>query len=237
MVLTALLTLKRVADDYEVIVVNDGSTDHTPQLLEELAQCYSEVRVIHHFKNAGYGGALRTGIAESRKDLIFYTDGDAQYDVRELEKLLPLITDEVDMVNGYKMSRSDPFYRWLLGTMYRLFTRLFFGINLKDIDCDFRLMRRSIFDKISLKSNSGTICVEMVKKIEAGGFRIREVPVHHFYRAYGKSQYFTFKRLLRTVVDLSKLWIELFIHQPSRSVAEPLPASKTFQVVKRNNTF
>ena len=116
MVLTALLTLRRIADDYEVIVVNDGSQDHTPQLLEELASCYPEVRVIHHLKNAGYGGALRTGIAQSRKELIFYTDGDAQYDVRELEKLLPLMTEGVDMVNGFKISRSDPFYRSLLGT-------------------------------------------------------------------------------------------------------------------------
>ncbi len=238
MVLTALLTLRRVADDYEVIVVNDGSKDHTPQLLEELAKRCPEVRVVHHLKNVGYGGALRTGIAQSRKDLIFYTDGDAQYDVRELEKLLPLMTDDVDMVNGYKISRSDPFYRGLLGTTYRLLTKFFFGIRLKDIDCDFRLMRRTIFDQISLNSNSGTICVEMVKKIEAGGFRIREVPVHHFYRSYGKSQYFTFKRLMRTVIDLSRLWIELFVHQPSRPAAvEPPAAPKVIRVVKRNNTL
>lgn len=239
MVLTALLTLRRIADDYEVIVVNDGSQDHTPQLLEELARCYPEVRVIHHLKNAGYGGALRTGIAQSRKELIFYTDGDAQYDVRELEKLLPLMTEGVDMVNGFKISRSDPFYRALLGTTYRLLTKLCFGIRLKDIDCDFRLMRRSIFDKVSLRSNSGTICVEMVKKIEACGFTIREVPVHHFYRSYGRSQYFTFRRLFRTVIDLSKLWYELFLSQsppPAEVVRDPdaLP-SKSMRVIKRNN--
>jgi glycosyltransferase involved in cell wall biosynthesis len=239
MVLTALLTLRQVTDDYEVIVVNDGSQDHTPQLLEELASCYPEVRVVHHLRNAGYGGALRTGIAQSRKELIFYTDGDAQYDVRELEKLLPLMTDGVDMVNGYKISRSDPLYRSILGTTYRLLARFFFGIRLKDIDCDFRLMRRSIFDKISLKSNSGTICVEMVKKIEAAGFAIREVPVHHFYRSYGRSQYFTFRRLFRTVIDLSKLWCEFFIRQPApdaKALQEPEQlAAKAVQTAKRSN--
>lgn len=238
MVLTALLTLKRLTDDYEVIVINDGSQDHTPDLLEELAQLYPQVRVIHHFKNTGYGGALRTGIAQSRKELVFYTDGDAQYDVRELEKLLPLMTDDVDMVNGYKISRSDPFYRSLLGTMYRLTTKLFFGIRLRDIDCDFRLMRRSIFDRISLKSNSGTICVEMVKKIEASGFRILEVPVHHFHRSYGKSQYFTLRRLLKTLTDLTKLWYELFIShsaQPAGGIKASRPAgvSEAINVAKR----
>jgi glycosyltransferase involved in cell wall biosynthesis len=241
MVLTALLTLSRLTDDYEVIVVNDGSQDHTPQLLDELAKCYPQVRIVHHLKNIGYGGALRTGIAQSRKELIFYTDGDAQYDVRELEKLIPEMTEGVDMVNGYKKSRSDPFYRWLLGAMYRLLTKLFFGIRLKDIDCDFRLMRRAIFDKISLNSKSGTICVEMIKKIEASGFQIREVPVHHFYRSYGKSQYFTFRRLLRTVIELSKLWLELFVCQPSQAAIapreiEPVAASKPMGMAKRNNT-
>lgn len=238
MVLTALLTLRRLTDDYEVIVVNDGSQDHTPQLLEELARLYPEVRIIHHVRNSGYGGALRTGISQSRKDLIFYTDGDAQYDVRELEKLLPLMAEDVDLVNGYKISRSDPIYRALLGTLYRLLTKLFFGIRLRDIDCDFRLMRRGIFDKISLKSNSGTICVEMIKKIEAGGFRIREVPVHHFYRSYGKSQYFTLKRLFRTLVDLSRLWYELFISHSARPVvdsAKPGGSPTPIQIVKRKN--
>ena len=109
-------------------------------------------------------------------------------------------------------------------------TKLFFGIRLRDIDCDFRLMRRSIFDKVSLRSNSGTICVEMVKKIEASGFTIREVPVHHFYRSYGKSQYFTFRRLLRTVIDLSKLWYELFISQPPS-----LPRSSTTLIICPRN--
>lgn len=240
MVLTALLTLRRLTDDYEVIVVNDGSQDHTPQLLEELAELYPQVRVIHHRENVGYGGALRTGIAESRKELIFYTDGDAQYDVRELEKLVALMTEDIDMVNGYKISRSDPLYRSLLGTVYRLTTRFFFGIALRDIDCDFRLMRRSIFDRISLKSNSGTICVEMVKKIEASGFRIREAPVHHFYRLYGKSQYFTFRRLLKTVVDLSELWYELFIShsaQPVKliKVSGPTSAREPVRVMKQNH--
>lgn len=239
MVLTALLTLRRISDDYEVIVVNDGSRDHTAGLLSELADKYPPVRVVDHERNRGYGAALRTGIAQARKEFVFYTDGDAQYDVRELEKLVPLMTDDVDMVNGYKIGRSDPLYRAVLGTIYRIVTRAVFGIRLRDIDCDFRLMRRSIFDRIRLQSDSGTICVEMVKKIESAGFRIRETPVHHFHRSYGKSQYFTIRRLARTVIDLTRLWIDLFVRKPSEA---PEPPSGIFerrdsseQAVRRTN--
>ena len=209
MVLTALMTLRQLTGDYEVIVVNDGSSDYTPEVLDELASRYPELRVIHHEQNRGYGGALRTGFGSATKDLIFYTDGDAQYDPRELTQLYDVWSDQVDFVNGYKISRSDPLHRTIIGRVYHWAVKLAFGLRLRDVDCDFRLMRRSIFDKVRLKSDSGVICVELMKKVQDAGFRISEVPVHHFHRAYGKSQFFNFRRIWRTGKQLWALWWEL----------------------------
>lgn len=209
MVLTALMTLRELTDDYEVIVVNDGSADYTADVLDELARRYPELRVIHHPKNRGYGGALRTGFGSAGKDLIFYTDGDAQYDPREMTRLYDVWSNEVDFVNGYKISRSDPLHRIIIGRMYHWMVKLAFGLNLRDVDCDFRLMRRSIFDRIELKSDSGVICVELMKKVQDAGFRIAEVPVHHYHRAYGKSQFFNYRRIWRTGQQLWALWWEL----------------------------
>jgi glycosyltransferase involved in cell wall biosynthesis len=209
MVLTALMTLRTLSDDYEVIVVNDGSADYTAAVLDELADRYPELRVIHHEQNQGYGGALRTGFSSATKDLIFYTDGDAQYDPREMTRLYDVWSDKVDFVNGYKISRSDPLHRVVIGRVYHWTVKLAFGLRLRDVDCDFRLMRRSIFDTVHLESDSGVICVELMKKVQDAGFRIAEVPVHHFHRAYGKSQFFNFRRIWRTGVQLLGLWWEL----------------------------
>jgi glycosyltransferase involved in cell wall biosynthesis len=209
MVILADRTLRDLTDDYEVIVVNDGSGDHTPHVLAELEAVYPRLRVIHHPKNRGYGAALRTGFASATKDLIFYTDGDAQYDVRELSLLVPLMTDAVDIVNGYKISRSDPLHRRFIGSVYCWVVKLTFGIRIRDVDCDFRLVRRECYERVQLDSSSGTICVEMIKKFQRAGLRFAEAPVRHFHRAYGKSQFFNFKRLFRTFVDLSGLWWRL----------------------------
>jgi glycosyltransferase involved in cell wall biosynthesis len=212
MVLSALLTLRELTDDYEVIVVNDGSADYTPEILNELARVYDRVRVIHHEHNKGYGGALRSGFASATKELVFYTDGDAQYDAHELKLLYPALVEGVDMVNGYKISRSDPWYRTVIGRIYHWIAKLAFGLRLRDVDCDFRLMRRAIFDKVHLESNSGVICVEMMKKIQDAGFKIAEVPVHHYHRAYGRSQFFNFSRTFRVGLDLMRLWAKLVLH-------------------------
>ncbi len=210
MVITALTTLQGLCDDHEVLVVNDGSWDYTPEVLEELARVYpGRVRVIHHPKNRGYGAALRTGFANARKEWVFYTDGDAQYDPREMTKLVEALAPGVDVVNGYKISRQDPWYRIVIGRLYHHLVRLAFGFKLRDVDCDFRLIRRDIFDAVPLESDSGTICLEMIKKFQDRGYRFAEVPVSHYHRAYGRSQFFNFGRLWRTAVQLTHLWWKL----------------------------
>ena len=213
MVVTTLMTLREVAEDYEVIVVNDGSGDYTRELLNELEGIHApRVRVIHHPQNRGYGAALRTGFAAARLDWVFYTDGDAQYDPRELRQLVGkcvALGEQVEVVNGYKISRNDPWYRLIIGRMYHHFVRTMFGFKLRDVDCDFRLIRRSVFDTVPLRSDSGTICLELVKKCQDAGFRFAEVPVHHYHRAFGQSQFFNFRRVWRTLIQLFGLWHDL----------------------------
>ena len=213
MVLSAMLVLEDLTDDYEITVVDDGSSDQTPQILDRLAADYEHVRVIHHPKNRGYGGALRTGFASATKDYIFYTDGDAQYDVRDLRKLYPLLEEGIDMAQGYKISRNDPWYRKLIGRIYHNMVKIAFGLKLRDVDCDFRLIRRGVFDQVHLTRDSGVICVELMKKIQDYGFVIKEGPVSHYHRVYGKSQFFNFGRVWRVGIDLIKLWMELEVRK------------------------
>jgi glycosyltransferase involved in cell wall biosynthesis len=216
LVLGAVAAARRLTPDFEVIVVNDGSVDSTPEIVDELARQYPEVRAVHHAKNRGYGGALRSGFASATREFVFYTDGDAQYDPTEVRLLWERMDDGVDLVNGYKISRSDPLHRILIGRIYHHTVRLLFGLKVRDVDCDFRLMRRSIFDRVVLEKDSGVICLEMMKKIQDAGFRIAEVPVHHYHRAYGRSQFFNVRRIIRTGWDVMKLWVALVIRQEHR---------------------
>jgi glycosyltransferase involved in cell wall biosynthesis len=212
-VIRAVTTASRITPDYEVIVVNDGSADATAEILEELARIYPTVRPVHHGKNRGYGGALRTGFETASKEFVFYTDGDAQYDPAEMALLWKAMSPDVDWVNGYKIHRSDPLHRIIIGRLYHHIVRILFGLKVRDVDCDFRLMRRSIFEVVHLEKSSGVICLEMMKKFQDAGFRVAEVPVHHFHRAYGKSQFFNYRRLYRTAIDVFKLWYALVIQR------------------------
>jgi glycosyltransferase involved in cell wall biosynthesis len=209
--LVAHMTARALTDDYEIIVVEDGSPDHTGALLDEMALAFPWLKVVHHPQNRGYGGALRSGFATASKDLVFYTDGDAQYDPRELSRLWEALTPGTDFVNGYKIGRSDPVHRIVIGRVYHWFVKMWFGLRLRDVDCDFRLMRRAVLDKVVLDRSSGVICVELMKKVQDHGFRIAQVPVHHFHRSYGKSQFFNFPRVARTLMDLARLWVALVV--------------------------
>lgn len=204
----ALAVLPTLADDYEVIVVNDGSSDRTAEVLEEIARREPRLRVVHHGVNRGYGAALRTGFASATKELVFYTDGDGQYDVKELAQLRPLLVPGVDIVNGYKIQRADRWRRKAIGAAYNRLTHLLFSIPIRDVDCDFRLMRRGAFDGIELISSSGSICVEMVHKLHRAGRTFAEQPVRHYPRAHGRSQFFTLRRVGRTALELFGLWLK-----------------------------
>lgn len=210
--------------DFEVIVVNDGSQDHTGQVLEQLREQYGpQLRIITHPENRGYGGALRTGFASATKDLVFYTDGDGQYDVAELPLLLARLRPGVGLVNGYKTERNDPWHRIFIGKVYNQFARFLFRIKIRDIDCDFRLMQRDVVQQINLISTSGTICVELVRKIEISGCQVEEVGVHHYPRLHGKSQFFRVKSLLTTFSQLIRLYVRTVL---TVALAAGLPVEK-----------
>jgi glycosyltransferase involved in cell wall biosynthesis len=214
LVITSIKVAATLTDDFEVIVINDCSEDDTAKILDELARIYPDrVRIVHHETNRGYGGALRTGFATATKDFVFYTDGDGQYDPTEVTLLWEKMAADVDWVNGWKISRSDPLHRIIIGRIYHHIVKLLFGLKVRDVDCDFRLMRRRIFDVVRLEKNSGVICLEMMKKFQDAGFRVAEHPVHHYHRAYGKSQFFNFPRIYRTVIDVMKLWWLLVIRK------------------------
>jgi glycosyltransferase involved in cell wall biosynthesis len=208
---TAAEEMRKVTEDFEVLVVDDGSKDETAIILDRLAAALPYLRVIHHERNLGYGAALISGFTNAKKDLVFYTDGDGQYDVREMHNLLAQLGPNIDLVNGYKIKRADAWYRIVIGATYRRLMRWAFHLSIRDVDCDFRLFRRYIFQTISLESRSGVICVEMAKKFERAGFRMAEVPVSHYPRLHGRSEFFRVRHLAYTFKGLLKIWWTLVI--------------------------
>ncbi|MCL4402880.1 MAG: glycosyltransferase family 2 protein [Acidobacteria bacterium] len=223
LVRNAFSVLQTCTDDFEVIVVNDGSRDETGVRLAELqAELGPRLRVITHECNRGYGAALRSGFEAARKHWVFYTDGDGQYDICELPLLVRRLRPPIGLVNGYKLQRHDPWHRVCIGRLYNTFARTLFRIRLRDIDCDYRLIRRDLLEDIELRSTSGTICVELVRKLELSGCGIAEVGVHHYPRLYGRSQFFRIRSLLVTFSQLMRLYNNLVVRPTLKTYASRL---------------
>ena len=195
----------------EVIVVNDGSSDGSGELLDTMTTDRPWLHVVHHPHNRGYGQALISGFGAARNDWIFYTDGDAQYDAREAAVLVPLATSSIDIVQGYKVGRGDPWYRKAIGRFYHHVVKLMFGLRVRDTDCDFRLFRRRLFTDAGLTSSTGVICVEMMFRFQHGGARFVQAPVHHYFRPHGSSQFFRLPAIARSVLQLLSLWWRVVI--------------------------
>jgi glycosyltransferase involved in cell wall biosynthesis len=179
MVEDVIQVMDTLADDYEVIVVDDGSGDGTGEVVKSLAQQYPQVRLVQHEVNQGYGAAVFSGLTSASKNLVFFTDSDRQFDLREIKKLLALI-GEADLVVGYRTPRRDPFMRKLNGWGWSALVTLLFGYTARDIDCAFKLMRRQVIEHIKDKvaSRGATFSAEFLVRARRAGFRIREVSIH-----------------------------------------------------------
>jgi len=176
--------LSRYFKDWEIIVVDDGSTDNTKDKVEGLAQEDKRIRVISHAKNFGYGGALRTGFREAQFKLVFFSDSDGQFDMEEISLLLPCL-EKADIVTGYRVTRADPFHRVLNALLYNWLVRAIFAIKIRDINCAFKFIKRNVLQTISLESNGALINAELLYKAKRNRFKIVEVPVHHYPREKG----------------------------------------------------
>ncbi|MFP5263012.1 MAG: glycosyltransferase family 2 protein [Blastocatellia bacterium] len=194
--------------EWEVIIVDDGSVDDTGRIADRLAgEDPAHVRVFHHSPNLGYAEALKTGFANARHALIFYTDSDNQFDVREIKNLLPLIED-ADIVTGFRIYRFDPLTRLVLSWGFNLLVRVIFGINVRDIDCAFKLYRREVFDKVTIESKKFFVDAEVLAKAKYFGFRMVEIGVRHYPRPAGRSTVRP-THVLSTLRELARIWVNI----------------------------
>ena len=205
--------LEGVVDDFEVIVVNDGSQDDSLAVLQQLASEFPRLRIIDHEINRGYGGALLSGFAASTKDWVFYTDGDAQYDAAQITRCIAAVGDDTDVVQGFKIGRGDPWHRKVLGRVYHHVVKVLFRLKVRDTDCDFRFIRRTVLDKVTLRSHTGVICVEMMCSFQRVGAQFVQVGVSHFARPHGSSQFFRLPAIGRSGVQLMHLWWRLMVRR------------------------
>jgi len=199
-----LEVLEEISGDYEVIIVNDGSTDATGEIADCLARENEHIKVVHHPHNRGYGGALQSGFRTAGKEWVFYTDGDGQFDIRELPGLLDL-TDGYDIIACYRMNRQDRWLRRLNGWAWNKLVGFVFGLKIRDIDCAFKLYRREIFDRIKMFSEGALIDTEILARAKQAGYSIVQRPVRHLPRQTGQQSGGNILVILRAFGELFKL--------------------------------
>ncbi len=200
----ALDVASRISDDYEIIIVNDGSKDRTAEIADRLSRENPAIRVIHHEINKGYGAALQSGFKNATKELVFYTDGDGQFRIEEITKLLPLI-EKYDIVSGYRIDRQDPFIRKVNAFLWGVLVNALFKIRVSDVDSAFKLYRRKIFDEITLTSQGALIDTEILAKAKAKGYTLIEVGVNHYPRVAGEQTGAKLSVILKAFKELFKL--------------------------------
>ena len=205
---SARLVLPKLAQTWEIILVNDGSRDKTTPLCDQLAEQYSEVRAIHHIDNRGYGAALKSGILAARYDYIFFTDSDGQFDLQELENLIEW-AGHYEIVTGYRAKRQDPPHRLINAWGWKTLVRMVLGVKVRDIDCAFKIFQRSVFDRVQIRSVGAMVNTEILAQAMSFGMKIHEVKVSHYPRRYGKPSGANLRVIVKAFRELFRLWGQL----------------------------
>ncbi|HEY5039360.1 MAG TPA: glycosyltransferase family 2 protein [bacterium] len=212
MVHLAQKVLSEVAEKWEIIPVNDGSKDKTGEIIDRLAKEDPHVHPVHHPVNKGYGGAVISGYNAAKYDLVFFTDGDLQFDLREITLLIEKL-DEGDLILGYRKNRRDPTMRKLNAFMWGSLVKFLFGFQVKDVDCAFKMMKRKVIDKVQLSAGGAMVSTELLARSNKAGFRFVEVGVTHYPRVAGTQTGANLKVILRAFRELFKLYNKIK-HQP-----------------------
>jgi glycosyltransferase involved in cell wall biosynthesis len=197
--------LARLRIPFEIIIVNDGSRDQTGAIADRLAAADPVVRVVHHPRNLGYGAALKSGFAAARREWVFLMDADGQFDPEELPGFLGAAAS-ADLVVGYRAERADPFHRALFARIWAGLMAVLLGITVRDVDCAFKLMRRSCLTAIPLEAGGAFMSAEMLAKAARAGARIVERPVRHLPRRTGRSTGGSLRVLVRAFYEFARLW-------------------------------
>jgi glycosyltransferase involved in cell wall biosynthesis len=204
----AVAVLEKLKADFEVIIVNDGSGDNTGKIIDELAGKNDRIKAVHHVTNLGYGAALQSGFKAATKELVFYTDGDGQFDINEMPPLLGLM-EQCDIVSCYRLNRQDNFVRKINAWCWTKLVCLLFGLKMRDIDCAFKLYRRVIFDNINLTSTGALIDTEILARAVRKGYRVVQQGVHHYPRTAGRQTGANLRVILRAFKELFGLWRQI----------------------------
>jgi glycosyltransferase involved in cell wall biosynthesis len=200
--------LPKLTDDYEIIVVNDGSSDQTGQIAERIAATDSHVRVVHHSRNQGYGAAVISGIKAASKAYVLLSDGDGQFDPADCA-LLAAKVGNYDVVVGRRTRRADPMIRRINGKAWSILMRLLFGLRITDVDCGFKLFRREVLANLELESNGAMITTELMAKLAGRDARITEVAVHHLPRLAGEQSGNSLRVIMHAFKELVGLYGKL----------------------------
>ncbi len=210
---SALDVLPRFADDFEITVIDDGSTDRTGQIADALARADPRVKVIHHERRRGYGGAIRSGLAAATEPYVFYADGDRQFDLADLGRLIDAL-DGNDAVVGYRLKRADPPRRLFVAWVYNRLIRVLFGGGWRDVDCAFKLFRRDVFTRVPLdrvRSNGAFFSPELLIRLRRAGIRVAQVGVPHYPRTAGEAKGAPPRVIIRAIRDLMRLRLRLWL--------------------------
>ncbi len=205
MIRQAQRILPEVAEKWEIIPVNDGSKDKTGEIIDRLAKEDPNIHPVHHEKNKGYGGAVISGYNAAKYDLVFFTDGDLQFDLREITLLIEKL-DEGDLILGYRKNRRDPWNRKLNAFMWGSLVKLLFGFQVRDVDCAFKMIKRKVVDKVQLSAGGAMVSTELLARSSKAGFRFVEVGVTHLPRVAGTQTGAKLSVILRAFGELFKLY-------------------------------